>query len=439
LLFLKLDFNIDVEIGTISRSHMIVPQPATELAAESVPGRISQVSKFLAMAAVLGATCRLTNAGADALTAFAFAGAFVVHALTRPSRRELGATLASALGIFAIYSLLHGEFIHYDGAWIGWPGAFLGLGSLMVLAARLIRSSAEDRWSNWLIFFNASMLVWTRVFSVISVDLAARATPITWDRVLYAFDLKLAPVEGPSWIAGQWTTELPGLRALCAQIYNALGIALAAGIALQWRERQTRRPGAADLRWVLIATGGVGFLLYQICPAAGPAYLFPNEFPRTIPFLNSIAPAPLAPVARNGMPSLHIGFTLALLWSLRSQPRWIRAAGGVFMALTILATLGLGEHYLIDLIVAPAMVLAVQAFFQVAPLIERIASMAAGAVIVLAWLIAFRTGAAMAIPAGLPTWTLAAITVAIPLMMESRLRAVAEAPAPELVPIESEA
>ena len=58
------------------------------------------------------------------------------------------------------------------------------------------------------------------------------------------------------------------------------------------------------------------------------------------------------------MPSLHTAWVLMLSWWTYRQRRWVRVAAGLFLFLTLLATLGLGEHYLIDLIVAVPVALA---------------------------------------------------------------------------------
>lgn len=78
--------------------------------------------------------------------------------------------------------------------------------------------------------------------------------------------------------------------------------------------------------------------------AAIPAPLFFVAFPAT-------GPAHVTdPVAlRNCIPSLHM--TWALLAVVYTSPRW-RAIAVIFAALTAAATIGIGEHYVIDLVVA---------------------------------------------------------------------------------------
>lgn len=52
------------------------------------------------------------------------------------------------------------------------------------------------------------------------------------------------------------------------------------------------------------------------------------------------------------MPSLHFAWVLMLLWWTRGQRAWLRISAASFLILTALATLGLGEHYVLDLVVA---------------------------------------------------------------------------------------
>ena len=190
-------------------------------------------------------------------------------------------------------------------------------------------------------------------------------------------------------------------------------------IAAEWQSP------AADLRWLLVTLGLLGFLMYQICPASGPVYLVDKGFPTEAPSLSGlalIAAAPAKAASRNAMPSLHVGWALLLFWSLRSRPVLVRAAGFLYLTLTALATLGLGEHYLVDLMVAPAFALTVQAFCTPGRSSRKHLALATGAIAGLAWLIAFRTGAALAIPSGAWMWTLAALTVCVPLLLVSRLQ-----------------
>lgn len=89
--------------------------------------------------------------------------------------------------------------------------------------------------------------------------------------------------------------------------------------------------------------------IYLMFPVCGPAYAF-SGFPYQTP--SGITPHPMAiDAAPNGIPSVHTSTALLVLWLLRHW-WWGRVAGSLFLVLTVLATLGLGEHYLLDLVLA---------------------------------------------------------------------------------------
>jgi hypothetical protein len=121
------------------------------------------------------------------------------------------------------------------------------------------------------------------------------------------------------------------------------------------------------------------------------------------------------------MPSLHVGWTLLLFWNIRRRSWWMGAIAAMYLTLTTLATLGFGEHYLADLMVAPAVALAIQAACTRTVARFRWIALAIGASITIAWLLAFRTGAALRIPEGAATWSFALVSVALPAIAAWRL------------------
>jgi hypothetical protein len=121
------------------------------------------------------------------------------------------------------------------------------------------------------------------------------------------------------------------------------------------------------------------------------------------------------------MPSLHVGWTFLLFWNIRRRSWWMGLIAATYLTLTSLATLGFGEHYLADLMVAPALALAIQAACTRTNARFRRLAMASGAIVTMAWLIAFRTGAALRIPEGAPTWSIAIVSIALPAIAGWRL------------------
>ena len=67
---------------------------------------------------------------------------------------------------------------------------------------------------------------------------------------------------------------------------------------------------------------------------------------------------------RTGMPSLHLTWAVISWWFAPRSPRWLRPLLAGFVVTTCLATIGLGQHYLIDLIVAVPFMIGVIALFE---------------------------------------------------------------------------
>ena len=91
---------------------------------------------------------------------------------------------------------------------------------------------------------------------------------------------------------------------------------------------------------------------YNLVPAAGPAYAF-----HLFPWTNEVLPANI-PGPRNCFPSLHLGWALIIFLNVKSK--YLKAGAWIFLGLTVYSTIGLGEHYYVDLIVAVPFVLGVQ-------------------------------------------------------------------------------
>jgi hypothetical protein len=136
----------------------------------------------------------------------------------------------------------------------------------------------------------------------------------------------------------------------------------------------------------------LGFLLYFIMPAIGPKYFFGADFPLHVPSTASLLPAWVpAPAAtpRNAMPSLHATWAILSWLALRYSPLWHRFLGALLVLLTLLATLGLGEHYVVDWLAAAPLVLLVRGLCAMSLRLTappRIAAIAWGSLLLIAWL-----------------------------------------------------
>lgn len=145
----------------------------------------------------------------------------------------------------------------------------------------------------------------------------SQVTPNTIDAALARLD------HGFGVAVWHWCAAHPAALLVLHPVYYGLGIAIMAGITFTDRRQQLIR--------ALLIGAVLGLLCYYLFPAVGPIWVgTPNAI-------------------RNCMPSLHLTWAL-LIWIFASRrARWPMLA---FLILTAVATMGLGEHYFIDLVAA---------------------------------------------------------------------------------------
>jgi len=157
----------------------------------------------------------------------------------------------------------------------------------------------------------------------------------------------------------------------------------------------------------IVCTGCLILPLYALCPGAGPVYLFGDRFPGSLPLLlhphSTFLPAGLL---LNTTPSGHVAWALLLFWFCRHYCRKrVTVIFGLIILVTVLATLGLGEHYVIDLILSVPYAAAI--WTLAAKQWQRAGVLLA---IVIAWLLTLREGWAILSPPPL-VWLLCAVTI----------------------------
>jgi PAP2 superfamily protein len=121
------------------------------------------------------------------------------------------------------------------------------------------------------------------------------------------------------------------------------------------------------------------------------------------------------------MPSLHVGWVVLLWWNSRGFPRALRATILLYVCLTVVATMGGGQHYFVDLVVSLPFVLAVQAAasYALPNTTRRITALAAGLGFTMAWLFLVRFGVSLALKSPIIPWTLLLATISITFWLES--------------------
>jgi len=224
-----------------------------------------------------------------------------------------------------------------------------------------------------------------------------RLTPLTYDGALYALDSALRIPFSKS--LGIAFADFPPLAALSLIAYALLPGAIAAGLGYEQYniERREARGVGVNLLLAYAVSGSIAALLYILCPATGPSHVFREAFPRMLPDASTVTWnlsvfAPLSP--RNAMPSLHFAWAVILWRSLKGGRSWLRKSAAAFAFLTALATLGSGEHYVVDLIAAVPFLVALEAatahrFVSGA---RRIAPLATGILFYALWIVLARNG-----------------------------------------------
>jgi hypothetical protein len=365
---------------------------------------LDAVARCLAVAcliAVIFTTFRLFNGADSPFLAFSVMGAAVIHFANRPRAVEIVVTaiLSAALGLS--YILSGGSFGPYPASGFVRTAAFVGLASMLVLGSKACLSTAALR-PLLLATFCPALVILTNLALAATIQFQPRI----YDLFLYRFDGLLGTQF--SFMAGRWFAASSWLSNVCFLVYAALPLAEVLVFLLYFQgQRMPANPLA-----LFIVSGIAGFVLYQICPATGPIHVFAAKFPNAPPSIQPMQTMVLDNFPRNAIPSLHSAWALLIWWSTRYCKNWVRGVATVFLALTLLATLGLGEHYLIDLVVAAPF--AVAAMSVCAKQYGRAAS---AGLLVLGWLVYLRFGLPIFSLAPFGAWAAVLATVMVSVVL----------------------
>jgi hypothetical protein len=270
-------------------------------------------------------------------------------------RDVAGILLFGALFIVLDVFVLHPHRITLT-AWV----SFLGMASLLVMSLRAICEEGEDRKAILLVLVPGALILGSNFFAGYLHVWTQKAHPKVLDLYLYSFDSSLR-IPIVFWV-GQGFARWPAFRAISMVFYVGLPFAVAlayAGQAVRLRNK------AIPIVVAFLITGPLGGIFYNIFPALGPIHLFGKGFPWSpLPAESArrlfLEPVPIEGL-RNAIPSLHMAWTLLAWWYSRGLSVWERALAMAFVVFTIFATMGTGEHYFIDLVVAVPFALFIQA------------------------------------------------------------------------------
>jgi PAP2 superfamily len=311
--------------------------------------------------------------------------------------------------------------------------SFIGLSAFVVLGVHTIWARGADRKLLLHGFVPVVLFVGSEWLASTLLDVTERLHPKTFDLFLYSFDSSLrVPI---SFLVGQSFWTFPWLRAVCLVFYIALPLPLALVYSAHLRHAKS---SARSVMIAFLATGPLGVLFYNMMPACGPIHIFGPGFPfhplSTAEAMRMQVVPVLVKGARNAIPSLHMAWVLLVWWNSRGLPRWVRSIALAFVWFTVLATLGTGEHYFIDLAVAFPFSLMVQALSSYSlPFSsrERRVPFLFGAFLTFLWLgvLSFATRLFWISP--LIPWIMIAATVSSSVWLWRRLLRACEPKAPE--------
>jgi hypothetical protein len=365
------------------------------------------------------------------------ASVVLIHFRVRPSWQDALCVLGGAI----VFTAIDFGLLHFRPSLAGIT-SFLGISSLAILGLRAIWSRGAEQERMALAFVPALLFVTSDWGSTILLGWTERANPKVLDLYLFSFDSSLRVQI--AFLLGQAYSLWPWFRGAGTFFY--IGLPLVIGLVYAGQLLRDRRRAVSAMIAFLI-TGPVGVIFYNLLPAVGPIHIFLGQFPwKPIPveqaprlFLEPIAVAGL----RNCMPSLHMSWVLLAWWYSRGLSVWERGIAMAFVVFTVFATMGTGEHYFIDLIVAFPFVVFLQGLCAIGLRWNdrtRATAVLYGLLLTLAWIAALRFAVkAFWISPVLP-WICCILTVASAVFVQRSLDAatdgwdVREVAAPGTVP-----
>lgn len=212
-----------------------------------------------------------------------------------------------ALAIFSLFILL----ISIRPGHISFLGTSAVAGLLFALLA-LFRTEARPQ----LIFFG--------FFMPLAVTIFGECNQIIIDLRPHTIDATLSSLDGGLSVAiYHWTQHHPTIYLFFGFVYIALPVFTALVVGLSKQRMACFR--------AFVLAGLFAPIFYYLFPAIGPAYIGQVGTPR------------------NCFPSLHLAWALELVLYSRS---YLRRIAIIYLVLIAASTLGLGEHYIVDLVAA---------------------------------------------------------------------------------------
>ena len=429
---------IDVRYLYSRRSETVLVEPIVHTAADQADqdqtnrARVRPADSLLRIliATMFGLLILLAWAGLPfdmPYIGYGLASAFIFQIAIRPRRWEiLGVVLgATALTLFDQFVVHHGSGQEFH---LSTCFGFLGLFSFLVMGFRAVWAEGDERQQLKSILIPAAALTFFIFGSQRLLNLGGLLFPNTSDLYAYAFDGSLG--FQPSFVMGRLFRDYPGVGTVGRFTYYSLPLAMAMVYAAHLRRKKTAPLFILEL---FMAAGVLGYFLYLLFPATGPIYISAGFPWSSLSFsqLHSLAlrtmPVNLT-IPRNAMPSLHMAWVLLIWLNCKSFSRPVRVLAFIFVLTTIFDTLGTGEHYLIDLVVAFPFGAAVQALCtHWVPLRsrDRLLPLVGGFSLTLLWPILVRYGTSIFLWTPLIPWVCVIASTALAMFWMKEILSVA--------------
>jgi hypothetical protein len=348
------------------------------------------------------------------------ASVVLIHFRVRSSWQDALCVLGEA-GLFTVIDF---GLLHFRPSLAG-IASFLGISSLSILGLRAIWSRDKEQEQMALAFVPALLFVTSDWGSTILLGWTEKANPRVLDLYLFSFDSSFRVQI--AFLIGQAYALWPWFRAAGTAFY--IGLPMVIGLVYAGQLLRDRWRAMSAMIAFLI-TGPVGVVFYNLFPAVGPVHIFLSQFPwKPIPADQAmrllVEPIPVAGL-RNCMPSLHMGWVLLAWWYSRGLSVWERGIVMAFVVFTIFSTMGTGEHYSIDLVVAFPFAV----FLQGLCALElrwndwaRVTAVVYGLLLTLAWIVVLRFALKVFWTTPVLPWTCCILTVASAIFVQGRLEA----------------
>ena len=342
-------------------------QPHSETPAEMTTSSIPQVKDFasekwrqgalmtrvalsvIAVALIFWVASRKTFFGDSISSVFLSVALFSIFLILVRTNFSWKAIAGVALGAGLIYWLDIGLL----GYRYTWPVlvSCVGLAGLAILALRAIWAKEAERSAAVLTLSAAFLFVGSEWCAGYFLAIGEVTRPKTLDLYLYSFDATLGVQ--PAIVFGQLFAKFSTFAVVSQLVYLGLPVAMAlvfAGCMVR------RRDFASRALVAFLITGPIGACFYTMFPALGPAHILSSSFPwhalSTAQAKRLVLEPITVPGPRNAIPSLHAAWAFLVYWFAYRLSMVERIGAGLFVFFTLCATLGTGEHYFIDLVVA---------------------------------------------------------------------------------------